>query len=147
MSILSGLNAWMKDKGEYYAGCLYQQDNFPVYWLVEKVLSKVQLADHYVEPLKKLAETGVVVYALKQKSQLNSLILRELAARKGIPSPVYSDGVNMIFWQPFTKALKVILSFLGKLIFKRTILSPYKAGYLKRIVLEKKSKKPVPVSS
>ena len=139
MSILSGLNTWMKDKEEYYAGCLYKQDNFPVYWLVEKVLSKVQLADHYVEPLKKLAETGVVVYALKQKSQLNSLILRELAARKGIPSPVYSDGVNMIFWQPFTKALKVILSFLFKLIFKRTILSPYKAGYLKRIVLEKKS--------
>jgi len=89
--------------------------------------------------LKKLAETGVVVYALKQKSQLNSLILRELSARKGIPLPVYSDGVNMIFWQPFTKALKVILSFLGKLIFKRNILSPYKAGYLKRIVLEKKS--------
>jgi glycerol-3-phosphate O-acyltransferase len=139
MSILSDLKSWMQDKREYYSECIYEQDNLPVYWLVERVLSKIQLADHSVESLKKLAETGVVVYALKQKSQLNSLILRELAARKGIPKPVYSHGVNMIFWQPFTKALKVILSFLSHLIIKRSLPSPYKTGYLKRIIQEKKS--------
>jgi len=34
MSILSGLNAWMKDKEEYYAGCLYKQDIFlSIGWL------------------------------------------------------------------------------------------------------------------
>ncbi|MCX5856941.1 MAG: 1-acyl-sn-glycerol-3-phosphate acyltransferase [Deltaproteobacteria bacterium] len=124
----------MKDKNAFYAECLYEQDNFPLYWLVEKVLSKVQLADQYVEQLKNLANTGVVVYALKQKSQLNSLIIRELSARKGIPRPVYSHNVNMIFWQPFSNALKVIKSFLSHLVFKRTILSPNKNNYLKNIV-------------
>jgi glycerol-3-phosphate O-acyltransferase len=129
----------MKDKDAYYAECLYEQDNFPLYWLVEKVLSKVQLADQYVEQLKNLANTGVVVYALKQKSQLNSLIIRELSARKGIPRPVYSHNVNMIFWQPFSNALKVIKVFLSHLVFKRTILSPNKNNYLKNIVQGRQS--------
>lgn len=134
MSMQSKDQSQMKDKNAFYAECLYEQDNFPLYWLVEKVLSKVQLADQYVEQLKNLANTGVVVYALKQKSQLNSLIIRELSARKGIPRPVYSHNVNMIFWQPFSNALKVIKSFLSHLVFKRTILSPNKNNYLKNIV-------------
>ncbi len=139
MSILSGLKSWLQDKGEYYPECIYERNNFPLYWLVDKALSKIQIADHDVESLKGFAETGVVVYALKQKSQLNSLILRELANLKGIPKPAYSHGVNMIFWQPFDKALQVVRSFLSGLVFKRTVLSPYKTGYLKRIILEKKS--------
>ena len=129
----------MKDKNAFYAECLYEKDNFPLYWLVEKVLSKVQLADQYVEQLKNLANTGVVVYALKQKSQLNSLIIRELSARKGIPRPVYSHNVNMIFWQPFSNALKVIKSFLSHFVFKRAILSPNKNNYLKNIVQGRQS--------
>ena len=139
MSILSGLKSWLQDKGEYYPECIYERNNFPLYWLVDKALSKIQIADHDVESLKGFAETGVIVYALKQKSQLNSLILRELANLKGIPKPAYSHGVNMIFWQPFDKALQVVRSFLSGLVFKRNVLSPYKTGYLKRIILEKKS--------
>ena len=111
MSILSGLKSWLQDKGEYYPECIYERNNFPLYWLVDKALSKIQIADHDVESLKGFAETGVVVYALKQKSQLNSLILRELANLKGIPKPAYSHGVNMIFWQPFDKALQVVRSW------------------------------------
>ena len=129
----------MKDKEEFYAECLYEQDNFPLYWLVDKVLSKVQLADQYVEQLNGLKDTGVVVYALKQKSQLNSLILRELSSRKGIPRPVYSHNVNMIFWQPLSKAMKAVGAFLSKLVFKRTILSSSKNHYLEKIVKDRQS--------
>ena len=139
MSMQSNDQSHIKDKDACYAECLYEQDNFPLYWLVEKVLSKVQLADQYVEQLKNLANTGVVVYALKQKSQLNSLIIRELSARKGIPRPVYSHNVNMIFWQPFSNALRVIKAFLYHLVFKRTILSPNKNNYLKNIVQERQN--------
>ena len=130
----------MKDKDAFfYAGCLYAKDNFVLSWLVKKVLSKVNLADQYVESLKKLADTGVVVYALKQKSKLNSLIIRDLSERKGIPRPVYSYNCNMIFWQPFSSALKAIRTFVSHLVFKRTILSSHKNKYLKKIVQEGQS--------
>lgn len=127
----------MKDKDAFYAQCLYEKENFPLSWLVKKVLSGVNLADQYVESLKKLADTGVVVYALKQKSQLNSLIIRELSARKGIPRPVYSHNCNMIFWQPFSNVFKTIQAFVSHLVFKRTILSASKNNYLKNIVPER----------
>jgi glycerol-3-phosphate O-acyltransferase len=139
MSMQSNDQSQMKDKDACYAECLYEKANFPLYWLVEKVLSKVQLADQYVAQLKNLADEGVVIYALKQKSQLNSLIIRELAVQKGIPRPVYSYNVNMIFWQPFSNALKVIKAFLSHLVLKRTSLDPDKNNYLKSIVQGRQS--------
>ncbi len=138
--MLSKIKSWTTEIGEYHAGRLYREDNFPLYWLVKKVLSKVEFADEHVETLKALSGKGIVVYALKNKSQLNSLIIRELAARKGIPSPIYCYGINMIFWQPFPMAVKFILSYLFHLLLKRNKpLDACKSGYLGRIVREGKS--------
>ena len=121
MSFLSKIKAWMAEEGDFYAGHLYREDNFPLFWLIKKVLSKVELADEYVEALKDLSEKGIVVYAIKNKSQLNSLIIRELSARRGIPRPVYCHGFNMIFWQPFPAAAKVIFSSISHFVFKKSI--------------------------
>jgi glycerol-3-phosphate O-acyltransferase len=134
MSILSKIKSWTTEIGEYHAGRLYREDNFPLFWLVKKVLSKVELADEHVESLKALSESGIVVYALKNKSQLNSLIIRELSARKGIPRPTYCYGINMIFWQPFIMAARVILCYVFHVLFKRNTLNACKSGYLGRIV-------------
>lgn len=140
MSILSKIKSWTTEIGEYHVGRLYREDNFPLFWLIKKVLSKVEFADEHVETLKTLSGKGIVVYALKNKSQLNSLIIRELAARKGIPRPIYCHGINMIFWQPFPMAVKVILSYFFHLLFKRNVpLNACKSGYLGRIVREARS--------
>jgi glycerol-3-phosphate O-acyltransferase len=126
----------IKDKETYYAGSLYEKDNFPLYWLVKKVLSGVSLADQYVESLKKLSDTGVVVYALKQKSKLNTLIIRALSASKGIPRPVFSYNCNMLFWQPFMEGLRTVKAFVSHLVLKRAILSSHKNKHLRNIVRE-----------
>ena len=73
-------------------------------------LSRVSIADEYVEAIKKLSAEGVVVYALNQRSELNSLIIYELFKRKGIPIPVYCHGMNMSFWQPLPKMMKFFWS-------------------------------------
>ncbi|MGA2332811.1 MAG: 1-acyl-sn-glycerol-3-phosphate acyltransferase [Syntrophales bacterium] len=129
----------MAEDGDFYAGHLYREDNFPLFWLIKKVLSKVELADEYVEALRNLSEKGIVVYAIKNKSQLNSLIIRELSARRGIPRPVYCHGFNMIFWQPFPAAAKVVFSIISHLIFKKSIPDASRKSYLKRIIAEGKS--------
>jgi glycerol-3-phosphate O-acyltransferase len=139
MSFLSKIRAWMAEDGDFYAGHLYREDNFPLFWLIKKVLSKVELADEYVEALRNLSEKGIVVYAIKNKSQLNSLIIRELSARRGIPRPVYCHGFNMIFWQPFPAAAKVVFSIISHLIFKKSIPDASRKSYLKRIIAEGKS--------
>jgi glycerol-3-phosphate O-acyltransferase len=139
MSILSKIKSWSKEKGEFYTECLYPENNLPLYWLVNKVLSKVNLADEFVTELKNLSSKGVVIYALKQKSQLNSLIIRELSAKKGIPQPVYSHGVNMIVWQPFAVGVKAILKATYRFLFKNNRPQSLKKTYLNRITVNAKS--------
>ncbi|MBU0652331.1 MAG: 1-acyl-sn-glycerol-3-phosphate acyltransferase [Proteobacteria bacterium] len=147
MSILSAIRGhlaarcphWTTEIDIYHAGSLYREENFPLYWLVRKVLSKVQFSDETAEGLKSLAEKGVVVYALKNKSQLNSLILRELSMRKGIPPPVYCHGINMITWQPYPMAIRVILSHLFRRILRKTAIHSNRMDHLSRLTLEGKS--------
>jgi len=136
MSILLKIRSWATGIGEFYAGHLYSEDNFPLYYLIKKVLSKVDFADEHVEAIKNLSKKGTVVYALKNDSQLNSLIIRELAIRKGIPRPVYCHGIRMIFWQPFSMALKAIWTCLFNFLFSRKDLNVAKRAYLGRIIGE-----------
>jgi glycerol-3-phosphate O-acyltransferase len=139
MSILSVIRSWTTEIGVYHSGILYREENFPLYWLVRKVLSKVVISNPTAEGLKSLSEKGVVVYALKNKSQLNSLILHELSMRKGIPQPVYCHGINMITWQPFPMALRVILSHLFHWILRKTAVHSTRMDHLKQLTLEGKT--------
>ena len=139
MSILSVIRSWTTEIGVYHSGSLYREENFPLYWLVRKVLSKVVMSEPTAEGLKSLSEKGVIVYALKNKSQLNSLILHELSMRKGIPRPFYSHGVNMIVWQPWPMALRVILSHLFHRILRKTAVRSTRMEHLKQITLEGKT--------
>ncbi|MBN1614529.1 MAG: 1-acyl-sn-glycerol-3-phosphate acyltransferase [Deltaproteobacteria bacterium] len=134
MASIDGPSGEQSQHNEPYAECLYEKDNFSLLWLVKKVLSRVRFDDEQAETLRRLSERGVVVYALKQKSQLNSLILRELSARKGIPRPVYSHGVNMNAWQPFPVAVNTFFHTLLRPFFKRTFKNPYDTGFLKQLV-------------
>lgn len=138
MSILSKIQSWAIDVGEHQAGNLYREDNFPLYYLIKKVLSKVEFADEHIVSFKNLSEKGTIVYALKNNSQLNSLIIRELASRIGIPRPVYCHGINMIFWQPFPMAWNVIKRHLLNLLSRRE-LNASRNGYLRHIVGEGKN--------
>ena len=63
---------------EYYSGHLYDEQNFLQFRLAKTFLSHVSIADEYVDAIKKLSAEGVVVYALNQRSELNSLIIYEL---------------------------------------------------------------------
>ncbi|HPK53477.1 MAG TPA: 1-acyl-sn-glycerol-3-phosphate acyltransferase [Smithellaceae bacterium] len=124
---------------EYYSGCLYARQDFLRFRPAKAFLSRVSIADEYVEKIKKLAASGLVVYAIKQSSKLNSLIIHELTDRKGLPRPFYCHGMNMSFWQPLPMLLKFYWSsFLRRLGQKQKALLG-KLAFLEREVAEKKS--------
>ena len=101
---------------EYYAGHLYDEQNYLQFRLAKTFLSRVSIADEYVQFIKNLSQEGVLVYALNQRSELNSLIVYELFKRHGIPIPVYCHGMNMSFWQPLPQMFKFFWSsFLRRL--------------------------------
>lgn len=124
---------------EYYSGHLYDEQKFFQFRLLKSFLSRVSIADEYVDAIKKLSTEGVVIYALNQRSELNSLIIYELFKRKGVPIPVYCHGMNMSFWQPLPKMLKFFwYSFLRRL-GKEQKAWQGKLDYVERVVQERKS--------
>ena len=124
---------------EYYSGRLYDEQNFLQLRLAKTFLSRVSIADEYVDAIKKLSAEGVIVYALNQRSELNSLIIYELVGRKGLPDPVFCHGMNMSFWQPLPKMMKFFWSSFLRRFGKEQKAWLGKLAYLERMVNEKKS--------
>ncbi len=124
---------------QYYSGHLYDTQDFLQMRLIKPFLSRVALDDEYVGAIKKLSEEGVVVYAINQRSELNSLILFELFQRKGLPLPVYCHGMNMSFWQPLPQMLKFLWSSFLRRLGREERAWQGKMDYMERVVTEKKS--------
>jgi glycerol-3-phosphate O-acyltransferase len=124
---------------EYYSGCLYERQDFLRFRPAKTFLSRVSIADDYVETIKKLAAEGTVVYAIKQRSKLNSLIINELTSRKGLPRPLYCHGMNMSFWQPLPMMLKFFWSSFLRRFRKKQKTIQGNLAFLEREVTGKKS--------
>ncbi|OGP66356.1 MAG: hypothetical protein A2W27_01060 [Deltaproteobacteria bacterium RBG_16_44_11] len=124
---------------KYYSGRIYAKQDFLRFHLAKIFLSRISIADEYVEDIKKLSTQGLVVYAIKQRSKLNSLIVYEVTGRKGLSQPVYCHGMNMSFWQPLPEMMKYLwASFLRR--FGRKLKAWLgKLSYLERIIAGKNS--------
>ena len=126
-------------KDEYYAGCIYDRQDFWRFRPAKTYLSRVSITDEDVNALKKLAGEGVIIYAIKQRSKLNSLIIAELTGRKGLTRPVYCHGMNMSFWQPLSKMLKLFWSSFLRRFRKDQITRQGKLDFLTEKVAGKES--------
>ncbi|MBP9020050.1 MAG: 1-acyl-sn-glycerol-3-phosphate acyltransferase [Syntrophobacterales bacterium] len=116
-----------------YGGSLYDSNSFSLSRFLEGILSRVGFSDEAAEELRGLYQKGVVVYAQKNASQIDALILREVLKRKGIPPPIYCHAVNMAAWQPLFTALKCAFTRLFNIVLKKDSLNPYKTEYLREI--------------
>ena len=132
------LDSQIKEE-EYHSGCLYDRQDFLRFRRAKTFLSRVSIADEYVEKIKKIAGEGLVVYAIKQRSKLNSLIIHDFAGRKDLPRPVYCHGMNMSFWQPLPMMLKFFWSSFLRRFGKKQKALLGKLAFLEREVTEKKS--------
>ncbi len=131
MTIKSEWKSFGRRIDEYYSGFFYEEKRSLLFRLLNLALSKAKADEEELERLKKLSGKGVVVYALKNKSQLNCLILRNMLGRGNIEGPSYCHGINMILWQPFQDAFKTIIS--------RFFHNPFQNEYLKRTTKNKES--------
>ncbi len=139
MSITAAIKNWLTDTTQYKAGELYPQGSYSIYKLLAKVLAKVEIADEHVEKMTSLGDRGLLVYAIKHKSQLDSLILKDLADRHNFPAPTYCHGINMTFWQPFPIACKVIVSTLLRWSVNKKFRQAARSGHLEKRISEKKT--------
>ncbi|MGV8058701.1 MAG: 1-acyl-sn-glycerol-3-phosphate acyltransferase [Smithellaceae bacterium] len=134
----SKLDSQAKDD-EYYAGCLYDRQDLLRFRPAKTFLSRISIADEYVEKIKKIANEGLVVYAIKQRSKLNSLIVHELTGRNDLPRPLYAHGMNMSFWQPLPMMFKFLWSSFLRRFGKKQKVRSDKLAFLEREIASKNS--------
>ena len=128
-----------RHEDEYYAGCVYERQDFWRFRPAKAYLSRVSIAEEDVSSLKALADQGVIIYAIKQRSKLNSLIITEIAGRTGLSRPVYCHGMNLSFWQPLPKMLKFLWSSFLRRFRKDQVTRKGKLDFLTRQVAGKES--------
>jgi glycerol-3-phosphate O-acyltransferase len=112
---MAKFKGWLEESRHSYCGNLYL-GHVPLYGLMRDLLSNVPFKEDYAASLRKLGEGGIVVYALKDRSHLNTLILYDLALRQGIPRPTFAFDVNMVLWQPLAKAVGALFSCLRRFL-------------------------------
>ncbi|NLN60251.1 MAG: hypothetical protein GX147_06025 [Deltaproteobacteria bacterium] len=59
---------------------------------IRNIARRARLDEEQAQMLRHLATQGIIVYALKNKSRLNSLLLREITLFHGLPAPLWSMG-------------------------------------------------------
>lgn len=95
---------------EYNKGILDQNGLSIGGVFAREVRCRVELRESYFDELKNFTGKGVILYALKNKHQLSTVILADVLSRIDIQQPSYCHGVNMFLWQPVSKVLKSILN-------------------------------------
>ncbi|MDG2307293.1 MAG: 1-acyl-sn-glycerol-3-phosphate acyltransferase [Candidatus Binatia bacterium] len=68
--------------------------------------ASVHLDRKEVENLRELAQTGTVVYVLRQRSLLDYLLINWLMLREGLPLARFANGVSAGWFAPFRDALR-----------------------------------------
>ncbi len=66
--------------------------------------ASVHLDRNEVEHVRELAQTGTVVYVLRQRSLLDYLLINWIMLREGLPLARFANGVSSGWFAPFRKA-------------------------------------------
>lgn len=103
---------------KYYFEKLYM-GHVPVYGMLRDVFAGISFNEEFASTLRELGDKGTIIYALKDRSHLNTIILYDLAIRKGIPRPTFAFDVNMVPWQPVSKAFGALFCAIRRMFSPR----------------------------
>lgn len=118
MSFFTSIKEWLKTSKENDCGNLYEKPGL-LFRTFEKLLASIPFDEGSASSISKLGDKGVIVYALREPSQINTMVLYSICLRKGLPRPSYVSYVNLVLWQPLEKSLGLFLWNLYRFIKRR----------------------------
>jgi glycerol-3-phosphate O-acyltransferase len=85
---------------------------------IRHISARVRFTEEQAQTLRQLGSEGIVIYALKNKSRLNGLLLKEIARLQGLPVPLWALGEE----PPLTELPETILSPAARQEYTREVL-------------------------
>ncbi|MEW6386877.1 MAG: 1-acyl-sn-glycerol-3-phosphate acyltransferase [Thermodesulfobacteriota bacterium] len=135
---LARLAGWLGGQEFHYAGYLPARSGWLSRFTLEPSFSRVTVNPRYLERLHELAAQGVVVYALKYRSNLDFLFFNRRYQKLGAPAPEVAFDVNLWLFQPFSHLLQIISATLNYLTRKRSWPNPFQDGYFLKILKDRR---------
>ena len=106
--------------------------------LLHKFSSKASFLESQQRLLTDLDEKGLLIYAVKYRSQLDFLFLNSRLPQAGLRPPTFAFDMRPFLWLPATKAIRLIFSFLRHYLKEGAFPNPYQSGYYRDLVLHQK---------
>lgn len=128
-----------EEQSPYYASTIEGRYGFLLRSFFRLIFSRIQLSNEETKKIHDKAKEGLIVYALKSRSDLESLLYHFQYQQNGFPSPVFvCDGTMTIFHSiPFF--IRTTVAKLSFLIQHGAWMSPYRTGYVEHLIRAQKS--------
>jgi glycerol-3-phosphate O-acyltransferase len=88
------------------------------------------------EIIRKIEPGAILVYANKFQSHFEYLFYYTRYKKLKLPIPRVGLGHRVYFWQPFSRACKILFSTVDHLMRYRCLRDPYQSGYIQNALLE-----------
>lgn len=102
---------------------------FPLQKWFERVAGHVSVPEDRQESLRRLCGKGVVVYTIKEPSQIDFVYISMRLRQLGLPAPVFMFDQRPYPWQPRWYALKTVVKHFIHLLRQGCFPDPYAGGY------------------
>jgi len=120
----------------YYSSYLGEPKNTLVSLIFSYFAPRVSIPKEDKKTIRELSRKGTIIYAQKNRSSLDFLFFQHRYHIEGLPYPVFGNFINMIWWQPVTSVVRILLSKLYCLIEGIESPNPYRTQYVRRMSQE-----------
>lgn len=80
--------------------------SWPIDWLCQKLFATIRIAPSAVEHVQELARRGAIVYVMRQRSWVDTLLVMYVFRREGLPVPEFVHEGVPIWLRPFSQMLR-----------------------------------------
>jgi glycerol-3-phosphate O-acyltransferase len=106
--------------------------------LLHKLFCKASFLESQQRLLTDLEKRGLVIYAVKYRSQLDFLFLNSRLSQAGLQPPVVAFDMRPFLWLPAWRAIRLLLSFGRHYLKEGQLPNPYQAGYYRELIMYQK---------
>lgn len=109
----------------------------PLRGLLHRLSTRATLLDSQQRLLADLEQRGVLIYAVKYRSQLDFLLLNARLAQAGLRSPSTAFDLRQLLWLPAWRSLRLLLQYLRNYVKEGRLPNPYQTGLYQQTVLSR----------
>jgi glycerol-3-phosphate O-acyltransferase len=103
--------------------------------LLHRLSCRASFLESQQRLLTAVEEEGLLVYAVKYRSQLDFLLLNSRLSEAGLRAPAFAFDMRPLLWLPAWRAIRLLFSFVRHYFKEGQLPNPYQTGYYRERVL------------